>query len=435
MKSSGRLIRIGLYAMIALSLFLSWKIWTNSGSKEPVDSSKTSEATMNLKQPKDVFSPVKLIYHDGDGQHFFTNKENLISAINKEILRLSREKMTVYSEKDAEKYFASQTSPNSFELVMASPLALDYFLEINDQEVPREVKENMMFQRIVVSLEEDVLYVLNDTNQHVYRVKFKGDLSEIKRLLRADNNRFIEVIHTDSDLPVYYQFKEEIKLKKYSYILSTQSYTLFSQAFFDNTQEIMPNDDNKNSKDVNLINAEGGSLRISYATGEVQFSGRIRPETANANPNHNLYLDTFYYVQSIGNSMGTVRYFEGTQSKVTYRNFVEGFPIFSDFTRGRVEVSRNNQIIQVSTNQETIQVPIPSDEEVVLPPTETVVSELKAAGIEPEEMDDLQIGYTWEANMETKQVVDLVPEWYVQINGFWDTVNSVVKKAQAGGEA
>lgn len=435
MKLGGRLIRFGLVAMIALSLILSWKIWTNSGSKDLVDNSKASENTMNMKQPKDVFSPVKLIYHDNQGKHFYSNKENLISSINKEVLRLSRERLTVYSEKDGTKYLASQTKPNSFELVMASPISLDYFLEINDQEVTRGIEEGMSFQRIVVSLDDDVMYLLNDNNHQVYRIKFKGELSEIKRLLRDTNNRFIEVLHEDSELPVYYQFIDEINLKKYSYILSTQSYTLFSQAFFDNPQEIMPNDVNKNSKDVDLINAEGDGLKISYSTGEVQFSGRIKPETVLVNPTHNIYTDTFYYVQSIGNSMGTIRYFEGNGNKVTYRNFVEGFPIFSDHTRGRVEVTRNNQIIQVMTNQEMIQVPIPSDEEVTLPNTASIVAQLESAGIKVKDLEDLQIGYTWEANQETKQVVDLVPEWYVKIDNYWDNVANVCQKArEKGGE-
>ncbi|MBP1042685.1 hypothetical protein I6N95_16840 [Vagococcus sp. BWB3-3] len=433
MKLGGRLIRFGLVSMIVLSLFLSWKIWTNSGSKDLVDNSKNSESTMNMKQPKDVFSPVKLIYHDDQGKHFYSNKENLISSITKEVLRLSRERLTVYSEKDGARYLESQTKPNSFELVMGSPISLAYFLEINDQDVTRGIEEDMSFQRLVVSLDEDVMYVLNDKNQQVYRIKFKGDLSEIRRLLRDTNNRFIEVLHEDSELPVFYQFIEDITLKKYSYILSTQSYTLFSQAFFDNPQEIMPNDSNRNSRDVDLINAEGDSLKISYDTGEAQFSGRIKPETVLVNPTHNIYTDTFYYVQSIGNSMGTIRYFEGRGNKVTYRNFVEGFPIFSDHTKGRVEVTRNNQIIQVMTNQETIQVPIPSDEEVTLPNTERIVAQLEAAGIQRKELEDLQIGYTWEANQETKQVVDLVPEWYVKLDNYWDNVANVIQKAQEMG--
>lgn len=430
MKLGGRLIRVGLVAMIALSLFLSWKIWTNSGSKDLVDNTKSAENTMNMKQPKDVFSPVKLIYHDDEGKHFYTNKENLISSMTKEVLRLPRERLTPYSEKDSAKYLESQTKENSFELVMASPLSLDYFLEINDQDVTRGIEAGMSFQRLVVSLDEEVIYVLNDKNHQVYRIKFKGDLSEIKRLLRDNNNRFIEVRHEDSELPVFYQFIDDVKLKKYSYILSTQSYTLFSQAFFDNPQEIMPNDGNKNSKDVDLINAEGDSLKISYGTGEVQFSGRIKPDTVLVNPTHNIYTDTFYYVQSIGNSMGTIRYFEGRGNKVTYRNFVEGFPIFSDDTKGRVEVTRNNQNIQVMTNQETIQVPIPSDEEVTLPNTETVVSQLEEVGIQRKDLEDLQIGYTWEVNQETKQVVDLVPEWYVKLDHYWDNVAHVIQKAQ-----
>lgn len=431
MKLVDKLIRFGLVAMIALSLFLTWKIWTNSGSKEPMESLKTTENTMNLKQPKDVFSPVKLVYHDDEGKHFYTNREKLISTITKEVLRLSRDRLTVYSDKEAKKVINSKRLSNSFELLMASPFDLNYFLEINGQEVTKEIKDTIMFQRLLVSFEEEVLYVINDQDNQVYRIKIKGDLNELKRLLTEENNRYIEVVKAE-ELPVFYQFKDEIKLKKYSYILSTQSYTMFSQAFFDNVQEIMPNDDNKNSKDVNLINAEGSSLKISYGTGEVSFSGRIKQDALLADDTPNIYTETFYYVQSIGNSMGTVRYFEEANNRVTYRNFVEGFPVFSDHTRGRVEVTSTNQLVQVMTNQEMIQVPIPSDEEVLLPTTEEAVRQLEQAGIDRTVLEDLQLGYTWETNQETKQVVDLVPEWYVKIDNYWNSVANVILKAQEG---
>lgn len=64
MKIVDRVIRVGLIAMISLSLYLSFKIWTNSGNQEVAKSNMTNEVSQSLRQPSDVFLPTHLIYHD-----------------------------------------------------------------------------------------------------------------------------------------------------------------------------------------------------------------------------------------------------------------------------------------------------------------------------------------------------------------------------------
>ena len=438
MKFIDKLIRVLLVGMILLSLYLSAKIWTNSGSKDLSLGNQGTESTVTLKQAKDVFLPVKLIYHNEEGKHLFTNKENLIVNVNKELIKLEIGSLSQYGDKDKNKFFEKQLKRNSLELFFSDPLPLNYFYEINGSEPKKGPNQDMLFERMVLSFDDNKLYLMTDNDYQIYETTYKGSLSTIKELLRDDNNRFLEVLHQDTELPIFYHFKEDLKLKKYSYILATQSYTAFSQAFFDNSQEIFPNDDNKESRDINLMNAEGSSLNVSYNTGEINFNGRYNPRKnhdTDRTETATIYDGSFYYIEKIANSMGTLRYFEGTKNQVVYRNYVEGYPIFSDHSRGRVEVTKQNQNVQIATNQETIQVPIPSDEEVILPSTEKVIADLKAQGVSLEDMESLQIGYTWETNQETKQVVDLVPEWYIKYQGEWTTITDLQPETnRQGGE-
>ncbi|MGY3746762.1 YycH family regulatory protein [Vagococcus salmoninarum] len=438
MKFIDKLIRVLLVGMILLSLYLSAKIWTNSGSKDVSQGNQGTESTVTLKQAKDVFLPVKLIYHNEEGKHLFTNKENLIVNVNKELIKLEIGSLSQYSDKDKNKFFEKQLKRNSLELFFSDPLPLNYFYEINGSEPKKGPNQDMLFERMVLSFDDNKLYLMTDNDYQIYETTYKGSLSTIKELLRDDNNRFLEVLHQDTELPIFYHFKEDLKLKKYSYILATQSYTAFSQAFFDNSQEIFPNDDNKESRDINLMNAEGSSLNVSYNTGEINFNGRYNPRKnhdTDRTETATIYDGSFYYIEKIANSMGTLRYFERSKNQVVYRNYVEGYPIFSDHSRGRVEVTKQNQNVQIATNQETIQVPIPSDEEVILPSTEKVIADLKAQGVSLEDMESLQIGYTWETNQETKQVVDLVPEWYIKYQGEWTTITDLQPETnRQGGE-
>ena len=81
---------------------------------------------------------------------------------------------------------------------------------------------------------------------------------------------------------------------------------------------------------------EGQKLNIQYETGEVRFNDRYSPP----NPNALEMANTSYQaIKRIANNMGIVRYFANQNGTIVYRNFVEGYPIFSDQNKGRIEVS------------------------------------------------------------------------------------------------
>ncbi|CAM3219059.1 YycH family regulatory protein [Vagococcus fessus] len=429
MKLIGKLIRYTLFLMIALSLFLSWKLWTNSGSKIEEQPVNKSEQIANMKQPKDVFLPVKLVYHDSKGDHYYSSKESLIQSMSKELFERMGDELPV--EKSRKK-IDPHLIKGSFDLSMSSSLSLAYYLKINEKEVPSHIKKDVTFRRILVSFSDNHIHFIDNENNQIYQTELLGDPSEVKDILRKEGNRFLPVDNPKMDLPVYYEFKNDITLKKYSYIVATQSYTMFSKAFFDDTQEVFSNDDHKASKNVSLMNAEGGTLDIMYDTGEVRFNSRFDSEKARDLGTDTIYEDTFFYLKNTGNALGTIRYFEGTPNRVTYRNYVEGYPIFSDNGKGRMDISRENKNIRISTNQETIQVPIPSEEEVVLESTDKIIEKLQLKGIDVKDIQGLQIGYTWEANQETKQVVDLVPEWYIKLKDKWESLSDVSKMLEKG---
>lgn len=421
MKISGKVIRVMLILMIIISLILSWKIWTNAGSTEH-DQQRNPEKSLVTKQPKDVFLPVKLVYHSSEGGHYYTNKESLIQSMTKELVSRMKGKITISLGK---KYLEPASKRGSFDMIMSSPISVTYFLKINGVEPDKDLKSSVDFHRLVVSLDESKLHFLDSDDRQVYQLKLSGEMNELKEMIKAESSRLLPVMNPSSELPVFYEFKNEIKLKKYSYILATQSYTTFSQAFFDDRQEVISNEENDDSKDVNLMTADGGTLTVLYDTGEVKYTGHFDETMSRSYETDTIFEDSFFYLKNIGTSMGTLRYFEGSDNNVTYRNYVEGYPIFSEYSKGRISVSKDNNNVKVLTNQETIQVPIPSHEEVVLKGTDDTIKELTTRGITKRDIQDLQIGYRWETNNETRQVVDLVPDWYVKLDGTWESLTEI----------
>ncbi|WP_238786645.1 YycH family regulatory protein [Vagococcus coleopterorum] len=432
MKLMEKIIRVSLVLMILLSLFLTWKIWNNSGNKQVAKrQTSNTEQSSSAKHPTDIFLPVKLVYQDQDGKHLYTNKEREIQELSRLLVKDVIGKKTELLDG---KKIELVDRKNSFDLSMSDDLSLLYFLKMNEMPIPNELDNKLTFRRIAVSLEDKEVAFLDEDNHVIYELPLSDDSSQYEKILKNEKNNYIEVNHDDSILPVYYEFSKPINLPKYSYILATQSYSLFSQAFFLETDELVSNNDDPTDRDVNLASPAGNTFNVKYDTGEISYNGLLGKEVDSAYGTETFVEDSFFFVKNIGNSFGTLRYFEGTEEAVTYRNYVEGYPVFSDDTKGRLEFTKKDKGLHIETNQETIQVPIPSKEEVTLSTTKEAVMLLNNYGIAQKDIQGLQIGYTWLSNQETKQVVDLTPEWYVKTNDVWESIEQVIERVTKGGE-
>ena len=214
-------------------------------------------------------------------------------------------------------------------------------------------------------------------------------------------------------------------MKKYSYILASQPVTRFRNAFFNETEDIQTNED---SQDLTYTSKEE-RLFAEEKLGKIDFKGTLPEE----NKRDSIYNQSFSYVKRLGTNMGNLRYFDRTKDSVNYRTFVEGFPVFSNDLKGQVDIRITNNdgaapSVTINTSVNTIQVPIPSEEEVTLESTEKLIKRLETAGAKKEKIQSAVIGYTWQTIEEVKQVVDLSPEWYVLYNNNWYTATDLVKQ-------
>ncbi len=112
---------------------------------------------------------------------------------------------------------------------------------------------------------------------------------------------------------------------------------------------------------------------------------------------------------------------------------MEGFPVFGTDSRGQIGVEvggETNGSVQVNiqTSLNTIQVPIPSDEEVELASTNEIIQQLEAKGADSNKIGSVIVGYTWQNVKETNRVVDLLPEWYVKYKDNWYSANDLLEK-------
>lgn len=432
MRLQDKIVRVLLIAMILLSLFLSLRIWTQS-TGEQVKTSETEAADRLQVLPANrVFIPLNLVHHTEEGEKLFTNRESVIQNVAEECLSFNISNLTEQSISSREAYLDYLEQTETVELIFSNSVPLNYYLEINDSHIRGKIGDSVMINRLLINYGRKKLSFLDDTQKKIYAADFKESTAVLENLVKEKDNRYIAAeLESEAD-PIFYSYLGEVKLKKYSYILENQSYTMFSKMFFSSTEDVFSSD-NAN-KDVRLITNSGQKLTVSYSTGEILFTDpQIAPQDPEFKENKNFHEETFRYIEKMGKTADGVRYFDKAGTRITYRRIVEGYPIFSDYYRGRIEITSNQGGVKLLTNQNIIQVPIPSDEEVSLPPTKEMIQQLLNAGMKNEEIQNIQVGYSWKTNPDNKQIVDLEPEWYVKYHDEWQKVSDTLELLEKQG--
>lgn len=429
MKISEKVIRTGLILMIALSLYFSYIIWLSPAGKTSIDLDESNSQVIdsqNSRKESEVFLPLHVTWLHSDFIRE-TNSENLVSRLQTVIEGARFGKVSEIVNGDEEKFNKMKAIEEGIEFTYNAPLLLSEYKEAFQLNLDFTNLANRMetiyFTRIQFDEKNEKVRFINYDNHSIYETKLSVDWASLNKELAATDATWTEMKQSPSVIEPQYETKSKIKLKKYSYILSQQPYTLFRNAFFQKPDEVKTNNESNE-----LLFYDGNETMTIHSESQiVDFRGEIVQE----NKEGNIFSQSFPYVSKLGNSLGNMRYFDREKNQIDYRIFVEGFPVFGSDSKGKIgiEVSddRVNAQVKIQTSLNTIQVPIPSDEEVELPSTETIIQNLVDKGANKEKMESLIVGYTWQNIKETNRVVDLLPEWYVKYQDNWYSVNELLE--------
>ncbi|EOH88760.1 YycH family regulatory protein [Enterococcus villorum] len=429
MKISEKVIRTGLILMIALSLYFSYVIWLSPAGKTSIDLDESNSQVIdsqNSRKESEVFLPLHVTWLHSDLIRE-TNSENLVSRLQTVIEGARFGKVSEIVNGDEEKFNKMKAIEEGIEFTYNAPLLLSEYkeafqLNLDFTNLANRI-ESIYFTRIQFDEKNEKVRFINYDNHSIYETKLSVDWASLNKELAATDATWTEMKQSPSVIEPQYETKSKIKLKKYSYILSQQPYTLFRNAFFQKPDEVKTNNESNE-----LLFYDGNETMTIHSESQiVDFRGEIVKE----NKEGNIFSQSFPYISKLGNSLGNMRYFDREKNQIDYRIFVEGFPVFGSDSKGKIgiEVSddRVNAQVKIQTSLNTIQVPIPSDEEVELPSTETIIQNLVDKGANKEKMESLIVGYTWQNIKETNRVVDLLPEWYVKYQDNWYSVNELLE--------
>lgn len=419
MKLTEKIIRIGLVLLVLLSLYFSVSIWISSAKKEqPLKSDTQVAAVVNERSATDVFLPLRLIRIQ-NGKTEMNNSENLIANVQSEIKKSSFGSLSQVVQENEEQFEKFLTMENGVELIYEDSFLLKEYLSVYGIAIDTAELTNsdeVNFTCIQIDLNQNKIRFLDFNRKDVYEAAITVDADKIVTTLDKTGTEYNQISDQQVIGVQHYYFSENLKMKKYSYILASQPVTKFRNAFFANTDDIQTNED---SNDFSYTSGNE-RLVVDERLGKIHFNGVLETRK----PEDNIYSDSFGYIKKLGTNMGNIRYFDRTNSQINYRTFVEGYPVFSENNKGQVHITIDNEkaensTVVIDTSVDTIQVPIPSEEEVTLQSTESLFESLSANGADAAKISSVVIGYTWHKIEEITQVVDLTPEWYIRYDEKW----------------
>ncbi|WP_341779123.1 YycH family regulatory protein [Levilactobacillus sp. HBUAS70063] len=433
MKITKALLPLGLAVAVTVSVVLSAMIWTNPAQYERnrQRSSNTPTTELSTRPQKDVYLPTQVVYSDPQGKQELLNnrKVNLTTELREALTKwqFSRVNRVRVSSKHA--YMQYLTRKSSLLLSYASPINVKMFNTVFGSQLN---SQSTQFSRILVPLNDrDHIYLLDDKRQDVYQVTVKSsDTAAIRKIMKENLFRIsVKMAWLSNSATAY--VTSNITVPSYSYLVNQQSTDYFTTRLLNKGEST--NVSAKKTKDstiysdgasrqLTVYNKQGTALYEDYSAlqSSLNFSQALKA--------------SYSAVKTIGIPMENLRYYgySAKNSTVTYRSFVEGFPIFNQSNYGAARIQMLSQgVRRYNFSLYSLQVPVPTDKKSVsLPGTQAVIDQLVAAGYDKSKISSLQVGYQWLTSTSSDKVVNLTPTWYVHYNGSWRTYTQLLKQQQ-----
>ncbi|MDU6524554.1 MAG: two-component system activity regulator YycH, partial [Enterococcus sp.] len=319
MKLSEKIIRVALLLLILISLALTYAIWLSPTAKiAEVNTSKQAvKNDQNYAKATDAFLPIRGIWDLADGK-YQTSSENLLATTQARLTEstFGQLQQVAEGEEEIQSYYSLD---HGIELNYEGGFSLTEYVKVFDMPISLKAlkdADSISFSKIQIDFSKKKIRFLNYHKNMVYEASISADFSSLETIYQKNQNRYLAMTEENSLIPRLLRTKEQVRLKKYSYILTTQSYSLFRNAFFQNPDQAKGEEEESGARSFVSGHEE---IMMDEQKRLVTFTGEL-PEDLE---DESVYSQTFNYVSRLGTAVGNLRYFDHQDGKINYRIFVE----------------------------------------------------------------------------------------------------------------
>ena len=420
-----KLIRPLLIVLILFSLVLMWAIWTgpNQYDNQSGNEQKKLSSVMIKRQLSRVFGPSQIVLHKS-GQAKMTMKKEVLTASNKVFGEVKLGKLEAPVNFTSEDY---QTELNQSD---------DKIEWLYSKSIPFGVLSNL-FANLPGEYQEktfDRMYLSETNFNEICFYNTADKLLYTSEIEEIDREKMLETIHREGVPYRFVEIKEignkyiylpinEIKLARLTYMVEKQPNSLFIERLFDDTSEVREKRSEQSVQYLDYIS----EMRINEETNILNYyRNRSSSDTM---PLTKTLMFSFKELMLYENWSDEIHFFDYNKQKneVTYRRYIEGFPVFSSIGYGATYLTVVEEgMSKLQVPMVVAQTPI-SDEEnqKTLSSGEDLLNELAEKNYALEKIEDIKIGYTWTNNSESDRVINLDPNWYIYTDGNWINVQDL----------
>lgn len=416
-----------LYFLIALSLFLSWNIWTaGSQTEEGATTSGNGNPTVIFDRSlTSVFGPVQVAVHEG-GNIRITGSEGMLTPLSENIVDWTLEGLSD-PESISPTNFANQANQTaSIVLVFEGLTPFALFDEIFSK-LPADY-EQRTFNRILIPIDNPSRVTFYNMESNLaYEAEVSGILPEIIDLLAYNEEQdyySAELLAFGDRL--HYMPAEEVEVAYMDYLIERLPNSLFIDRFFEDTSEVDVRRDGDVTRYIDLTS----EMRINEKTNILTFNRQLssRDPLALSSIAENSYRELLRVENWTQETH--FHHYNRERNLATFRRYIDGWPVFGPNGEGALEISVTpNGLTYLRVPLTVVQTPIAPVEDSYSKTLESgrdLRMQLAEAGVDLDTVQNLRIGLTWRTSEESSRVVHFEPDWYLLIDGQWQRLHAVL---------
>ncbi|KYD07976.1 two-component system activity regulator YycH [Heyndrickxia sporothermodurans] len=418
-----------LIFLVAISIYLTWSLWTFQVNYETIRNTETPDTeNVEPKELKEIIKPMKIFLHDND-LYSGTTEETEIDRIMNEIGSFKFYEIGAaksYRDNDWQKNIHGS---KKLELYFSDLIPFDTFkgvIHVSDKKVPTEEFDQMVIDISNPAQKVASVYFINTKAKRV----FSGSASYTG--LQA----FVNKINNKKDLYEPYHVYKLNNKKEILLPTSIQTVTRYSYLWDKNDLSIVENFKNALFPVPKIVEKSQEGSNIEYQDGTSFMRANLdRGSIDFFNPSEspgifirikNLIRQSNDFVNNNGGWKDDFRYFstDPNKNQVVFRLFKNGIPVFNTKYPDHIADATLNwgdaQIIyeyeRPYINFSSL-VPIDNGE-VKLPSTDMVLGYLEKLDIDQQKINNLSVGYQLDYD-SMRKVLNFEPIWYYEYDGKW----------------
>lgn len=416
MKSKEKLghlvLRISLISMVILSIILSAIIWGSDSRFSHIEQTSSRGLTKEVGQKslRDIYVPTQVFYYKGSHLYqVYDGQKNLPLEFDKLTSDLTRGRVSLVSKKSST-YRKLLKSDKYMQLTYPDQITMPLFLTSLNK------RDNREFNRFFAPKNGgEYLYLGNDYNYKLYRLRTKGiSYKKLYKNVQAAKTKYPVTLRRLKD-GYSVSYEKAPSMQVYSYLTNEETDSYFVYRLLGTGSPSQRNSENA----VTYYNGTYQRLISTKKTHRYEFIDYQQNKVPKLVSSR--LMESLYYVRKIGLSEPDLRFFDADNKTFVYQNFVEEAPIFfpgNDNTKAQVVFNSNG--MRLNFNSLDLQVPVPSNGwRKTLITTSDALDQLESRGYATTDINKIVIGYLVQRTKEKDNLVDLVPTYYVKINGQW----------------